>query len=156
MRQYQGYTVMAACDAMGVSKISMKNWARQLRQERRGQTPKATAMTPDLCRNQELEKQLRRVEKEKEILKKALVLLMAASLSSSRLSSGVKRVTRCSNCAACLAFTAAVTGPGTTGPRRLHLRSDGCANARKTRIRLASARPGRGRLRRCSRRKGFP
>lgn len=41
----QGYTVKAACDAMGVSKSSMENWVRQLRQERRGQTPRATAMT---------------------------------------------------------------------------------------------------------------
>src|SRR3569832_614900 len=152
----QGYTVKAACDAMGVSKTSMENWVRQLRQERRGQTPKATAMTPDQRRIQELEKQLRRVEMEKEILKKATALLMSDSLSCSRKSSGFMRVTRCCNCAACLAFTAAVTGPGTTGPRRLHLRSDGCANARKTRIRLATARLRCPRLRRCSRRKGCP
>ena len=80
----QGYTVKAACDAMGVSKTSMENSVRQLRQERRGQTPKATAMTPDQRRIQELEKQLRRVEMEKEILKKATALLMSDSLSSSR------------------------------------------------------------------------
>ena len=80
----QGYTVKAACDAMGVSKTSMENWVRQLRQERRGQMPKTTAMTPDQRRIQELEKQLRRVEMEKEILKKATALLMSDSLSSSR------------------------------------------------------------------------
>ena len=80
----QGYTVKAACDAMGVSKTSMENWVRQLRQERRGQMPNTTAMTPDQRRIQELEKQLRRVEMEKEILKKATALLMSDSLSSSR------------------------------------------------------------------------
>ena len=80
----QGYTVKAACDAMGVSKTSMENWVRQLRQERRGQTTMATAMTSDQRRIQELEKQLRRVEMEKEILKKATALLMSDSLSSSR------------------------------------------------------------------------
>lgn len=80
----QGYAIKAACDAMGVSKTSMENWVRQLRKERRGQTPKATAMTPDQRRIQELEKQLRRVEMEKEILKKATALLMSDSLSSSR------------------------------------------------------------------------
>ena len=80
----QGYTVKAACEAMGVSKSTMENWVRQLRQERRGQTPKATAMTPDQRRIQQLEKQLRRVEMEKEILKKATALLMSDSLSSSR------------------------------------------------------------------------
>lgn len=80
----QGYTVKAACEAMGVSKSTMENWVRQLRQERRGQTPKASAMTPDQRRIQQLEKQLRRVEMEKEILKKATALLMSDSLSSSR------------------------------------------------------------------------
>src|SRR3569833_2649202 len=80
----QGYTVKAACDAMGVSKTSMENWVRQLRQERRGQTPKATAMTPDQRRIQELEKQLRRVELEKEILKKATTHKKTNTLSSSR------------------------------------------------------------------------
>lgn len=80
----QGYTVKAACEAMGVRKSTMENWVRQLRQERRGQTPKASAMTPDQRRIQQLEKQLRRVEMEKEILKKATALLMSDSLSSSR------------------------------------------------------------------------
>lgn len=80
----QGYTVKAACEAMGVSKSTMESWVRQLRQERLGQTPKASAMTPDQRRIQQLEKQLRRVEMEKEILKKATALLMSDSLSSSR------------------------------------------------------------------------
>lgn len=80
----QGYTVKEACDAMGVSKTSMENWVRQLRQERRGQTPTATAMTPDQRRIQELEKTIRRIETEKEILKKATALLMSDSLNSSR------------------------------------------------------------------------
>ena len=30
----QNYTVRAACEAMGVSKSTMENWVRQLRQER--------------------------------------------------------------------------------------------------------------------------
>lgn len=63
----QGYMVKAACDAMGVSKPTTENWVRQLRQERRGQTPKATAMPPDQRRIQELEKRLRQVEAEREI-----------------------------------------------------------------------------------------
>jgi transposase len=32
---------------MGVSKSTMENWVRQLRQERQGETPKATAMTAE-------------------------------------------------------------------------------------------------------------
>lgn len=80
----QHYTIKAACESMGVSKSTMENWVRQLRQERQGKTPKALAMTPDQRRIQELEKQLRRVETEKDILKKATALLMSDSLSSSR------------------------------------------------------------------------
>src|SRR3569832_1904822 len=75
----QGYTVKAACDAMGVSKTSMENWVRQLRQERRGQMLNATAMTPDQRRIQELEKQQHQNKKKKEILKKATALLMSGA-----------------------------------------------------------------------------
>ena len=80
----QGYTQKAACESMGVSKSSMDNWVRQLRAERRGQTPKGAAMTPDQRRIKELEKRLRQVETEKDILKKATALLMSDVLSSSR------------------------------------------------------------------------
>jgi transposase len=80
----QGYSIRAGCDAMGVSKSTLENWVRQLRRERQGETPKATAITADHRRIQELEKQLRRVETEKEILKKATALLMSDSLNSVR------------------------------------------------------------------------
>jgi len=80
----QGYSIRAGCDAMGVSKSTLENWVRQLRQERQGETPKAGAMTPEQRRIQELEKTIRRIETEKEILKKATALLMSDSLNSSR------------------------------------------------------------------------
>lgn len=80
----QGYTIKAACESMGVSKSTMENWVRQLRQERKGETPKAGAMTPEQRRIQELEKQIRRIETEKEILKKATALLMSDSLNNLR------------------------------------------------------------------------
>ena len=80
----QGYTLRAACESMGVSKSTMENWVRQLRRERQGETPKATAMTDEHRRIQELEKRLRQVETEKEILKKATALLMSDTLNSSR------------------------------------------------------------------------
>ena len=46
--------------------------------------PTASAITPDQRRIQELEKKLRKVEQEKEILKKATALLMSDSLSTLR------------------------------------------------------------------------
>ena len=77
----QGYTVKAASEAVGVGKSTLEYWIRQLKQERQGQTPKASAITPDQRRIQELEKRLRKVEQEKEILKKATALLMSDSLN---------------------------------------------------------------------------
>ena len=80
----QGYSIRAGCDAMGVSKSTLENWVRQLRRERQGETPKATAITADQRRIQELEKTIRRIETEKEILKKATALLMSDSLNNVR------------------------------------------------------------------------
>ena len=79
-----GYSVRKACEAMGVGKSTMEYWVRQLREERKGQTPKGTALTPEQREIQRLKKELRRVEEEKEILKKATALLMSDSLSNSR------------------------------------------------------------------------
>lgn len=80
----QGYTVKAACEAMGVSKSTMESWVRRLRSERGGKTPTGSALTPEQQRIQELERKLRRVEEEKEILKKATALLMSDSLNNFR------------------------------------------------------------------------
>lgn len=69
----QNYTVREAADAMSVGYSTMDKWVRQLRQERNGETPKATPMTPDQLRIRELEKRIRAIEMEKDILKKATV-----------------------------------------------------------------------------------
>ena len=57
---------------------------RQLKDERRGVSRKATPMTEDQRRIRELERQLGLVGEEKDILKKATALLMSDSLRSSR------------------------------------------------------------------------
>jgi len=80
----QGRTVKEAADAMGVGKSTMDKWVRQLRSERDGKSSQGAPMTPDQRRIRELEKQLRRVEEEKEILKKATALLMSDSMRGSR------------------------------------------------------------------------
>ncbi|POP51826.1 IS3 family transposase, partial [Zhongshania marina] len=66
----QGRSIRDAAEAMGVGKSTMDKWVRQLRAERNGISPQATPMTPDQLRIRELEKRLRRVEEEKENLKK--------------------------------------------------------------------------------------
>ena len=80
----QGYAIRAACESMGVSKSTMENWVRQLRKERKVVTPKASALTPEQRKILELEKKIRQIEMEKEILKKATALLMSDSLNSLR------------------------------------------------------------------------
>lgn len=72
-----GYKVKDAAEAMGVGKSTIDKWARQLRQERSGITPKATPLTAEQLKIRELEAKIRRIETEKEILKKATALLMS-------------------------------------------------------------------------------
>ena len=80
----QNYKIKEACDAMGVGKSTMESWGRKLRAERSGKAPEGVAITADQLRIQELERKLKRVEEEKEILKKTTALLMSDSLNSSR------------------------------------------------------------------------
>lgn len=67
----QNYSIKAACDAMGVGSTAMRRWVAQLKQERGGVTPAGSkALTADQQRIQELEKTIRKLEREKDILKK--------------------------------------------------------------------------------------
>ena len=69
----QIYSIRQAAEAMNVGHSTMDKWVRQLRQERNGESPKATPMTPDQLKIRELENRIRRIELEKDILKKATV-----------------------------------------------------------------------------------
>jgi transposase len=80
----QGYSLREACDAMGVSKSTMESWVRKLRSERLGNAPKGEALTPEQREIQDLKRRLRRVEEEKEIIKKATALLMSDYVNNSR------------------------------------------------------------------------
>jgi len=76
----QDYSYPAACKAVGVGESSLRRWVAQLRQERTGVTPKSKALTADQQRIQLLEAQVKRLELEKTILKKATALLMTDDL----------------------------------------------------------------------------
>jgi len=80
----KGYSVREAAEAMNVGKSTVDKWARQLKQERGGAEPKAAPMTSEQIKIRELENKIRRIEEEKEILKKATALLMSDSMRSSR------------------------------------------------------------------------
>ncbi len=80
----KGYIVREAAQAMGVGKSTMDKWVRQLRKERNGEAITANPITPDQIKIMELEKKIRRIEEEKEILKKATALLMSDSMNGLR------------------------------------------------------------------------
>lgn len=80
----QGYTIQKAAEAMNVGKSTMGKWVRQLRHERKGVQVKASPMTSEQRRIRELEKRVRDLEMEKDILKKATALLMSDEMNSSR------------------------------------------------------------------------
>ncbi|HHZ69382.1 MAG TPA: transposase [Methylococcaceae bacterium] len=69
----QGYTVKGAAATMGVGKSTMDKWVRQLKNKRNGVTSNATPLTPDQRKIGELEKRIKGIEMEEEILKKATV-----------------------------------------------------------------------------------
>ncbi len=69
---------------MGVAKSTLETWVRQLRKAGQGAAPKGVPLTAEQRRIRELEKQVRRIETEKEILKKATALLMSDSLNNLR------------------------------------------------------------------------
>ena len=74
----QGYTAKEASAAVGVGLSTIERWISQLRRERKGTTPtKSKALTPEQRYIQELEGKIKRIEREKEILKKATALLMS-------------------------------------------------------------------------------
>ena len=78
------YSVDEAAKAMNVSRSAMDKWVRQLKQERKGITPKASPLTPEQIEIRELKKRIAELEEHNEIIKKATALLMSDSLKNSR------------------------------------------------------------------------
>lgn len=84
-----GYTTQQACKATDVGSTALRRWVRQLLAERSGGitapgliVSSATPLTPEQQRIRELEERILRLERDKEILKKAAALLMSDSTKS--------------------------------------------------------------------------
>ncbi|GAA5113534.1 transposase [Orbus sasakiae] len=60
-----------AAKTMGVSISSIQRWVTQYRKERQGITPKNSALTPEQKRIQALEKQVKQLQSDNQLLKKA-------------------------------------------------------------------------------------
>jgi len=77
-----GYSARESAEAMGVGKSTLAKWVSQIRKERLGQTVgNKVPVSPDQAKIRELEKRVKRLEMEKQILKKATALLMSDSLN---------------------------------------------------------------------------
>lgn len=66
-----GYKHKDAAAAMNVGLSSIQRWVSQYRKEQTGITPKASALTPEQIRIQELEKQVKQLKSDNALLKKA-------------------------------------------------------------------------------------
>ena len=77
----QGYSIIEAHQRMNVSRSAMEKWVRQLKNERKGIANNSSPVTPEQIKIKELEKKIKRIELEKEILKKATALLVSDSLN---------------------------------------------------------------------------
>jgi transposase len=80
----EGYSVAEASRSWDIGETALRRWIDQLEGERLGVTPKAKAFTDEQRRIQELEAQVRRLEQEKSILKKATALLMSDEMNRTR------------------------------------------------------------------------
>jgi transposase len=80
----EGYSVGEASRSLDIGETALRRWIDQLEGERLGVTPKAKAFTDEQRRIQELEAQVRRLEQEKSILKKATALLMSDEMNRMR------------------------------------------------------------------------
>lgn len=78
-----GYTLKEAAKASNISHSAITSWVKQLKEERAGSTPQnAKAITAQQRKIQSLEKRVRELELEKEILKKASALLISDNYQS--------------------------------------------------------------------------
>ena len=73
--QKQGYTLAQACQALGIGDTVLRRWVAQVEAETADLTPTGKALTLEQQRIQSLERQVKRLEMEKTILKKAVILL---------------------------------------------------------------------------------
>lgn len=80
----QGYTAREAADAMGVGLSTIGKWVQKLRAERSGKGTIGKPISEEQREIAALRKQVKQLELEKEILKKASALLMSDSMRGSR------------------------------------------------------------------------
>ena len=74
------YSLTEACNAVGASRTAVSRWVAQLKSEEEGLTPKSPAFTDQQKQIQALRAEIKRIEWENDILKKATALLISDSI----------------------------------------------------------------------------
>ena len=69
-------SVRDVAQSLGLGQSSVDKWVRQLKQERNGKLSSATPLPPDQLKIRELERKIKRLEGDNDILKKASAPLM--------------------------------------------------------------------------------
>tara|TARA_B100000446_G_scaffold532_1_gene589 strand:+ start:13764 stop:14078 length:315 start_codon:yes stop_codon:yes gene_type:complete len=80
----RGRSIRDVSESLGLGKSTVDKWARQLKQERGGVLSSVTPLTPDQLKIRELERKIKLLEGDNEILKKASALLMQDSIKGFR------------------------------------------------------------------------
>ena len=80
----QGYKVSDVCGQFDLGENMLRRWIKQVKFERNGGVPQATALTPEQREIQALKKQINKLEREKAILKKATALLVSDEIDLTR------------------------------------------------------------------------
>jgi transposase len=80
----QGYKVSDVCGQFDLGENLLRRWIKQVRFERDGGVPEAGALTAEQREIQTLKKQIRQLEREKSILKKATALLVSDEIDPTR------------------------------------------------------------------------
>ena len=96
----QGDSVIQAAKAMNVGLSSMQRWLGQYRNEIKGITPQARAITPDQQRIQTLESENKRLKRDNDLLKKASAFFAMEMQASNKSPRSMRRasllgVTKC-------------------------------------------------------------
>jgi transposase len=80
----RGRSIRDVAESLGLGKSTVDKWARQLKQERGGILSSVTPLTSDQLKIRELERKIKLLEGDNEILKKASALLMQDSIKGFR------------------------------------------------------------------------
>lgn len=77
-------SIREVAESLGLGLSTVDKWARQLKKERNGELSGATPLTSDQRKIRELERKIKQLEGDNEILKKASALLMQDSIKGFR------------------------------------------------------------------------